>query len=136
MIRALLAFAFATLVACLGPLGLPSPADAQQPASARRIGFLLVAWPPESKMVQAFRQGLRDAGYVEGRDVVIELRYANGDYDRVPQLAADLVQSKVDVIVADSTPATRGAMRATSTIPIVMTNIADPVGSGLVANLA
>jgi putative ABC transport system substrate-binding protein len=87
-------------------------------------------------MVQAFREGLRDAGYVEGRDVVVELRYANGDYDRVPQLAADLVQSKVDVIVVDSTPATRGAMRATSTIPIVMTNIADPVGSGLVANLA
>ena len=136
MVRALLAFALATLVTCLGALGLPSPADAQQPASPRRIGFLLVAWSPESKMVQAFREGLRDAGYVEGRDVVVELRYANGDYDRVPQLAADLVQSKVDVIVVDSTPATRGAMRATSTIPIVMTNIADPVGSGLVANLA
>jgi ABC-type uncharacterized transport system substrate-binding protein len=136
MIRALPAFALATLVACLGLFGMASAADTPQPASPRHIGVLLVAWSPESKMVQAFREGLRDAGYVEGRDVVVELRYANGDYDRVPQLAADLVQSKVDVILADSTPATRGAMRATSTIPIVMANIADPVGSGLVANLA
>jgi putative tryptophan/tyrosine transport system substrate-binding protein len=114
---------------------MASAADTPQPASPRHIGVLLVAWSPESKMVQAFREGLRDAGYVEGRDVVVELRNANGDYDRVPLLAADLVQSKVDVILADSTPATRGAMRATSTIPIVMANIADPVGSGLVANL-
>ena len=136
MIRALPAFALATLVAYLGLFGMASAADTPQPASPRHIGVLLVAWSPESKMVQAFREGLRDAGYVEGRDVVVELRNANGDYDLVPQLAADLVQSKVDVIVADSTPATRGAMRATSTIPIVMANIADPVGSGLVANLA
>jgi putative ABC transport system substrate-binding protein len=87
-------------------------------------------------MAQAFREGLRDAGYVEGRDVVLERRSASGNYDRVPQLAADLVQSKVDVIVANGTIGTRAAKRATSTIPIVMALAADPVGSGLVTNLA
>jgi ABC-type uncharacterized transport system substrate-binding protein len=91
---------------------------------------------PESKEAQAFRQGLRDAGYAEGRDVVIEWRSANGDYARVPQLAADLVQSKVDVIVTDTTLATQAVKRATSTIPVVMALVADPVGSHLVASLA
>ena len=90
----------------------------------------------ESKEAEAFRQGLRDAGYVEGRDVVIEWRSANGDSARVPTLATDLVQRKVDVIVADTTFATQAAMHATSSIPIVMALVADPVGSGLVANLA
>jgi putative ABC transport system substrate-binding protein len=77
-----------------------------------------------------------DAGYVEGRDVVIEWRSAMGDYARIPELAADLVQRKVDVIVVDSTVATQAVKRATSNIPIVMALVADPVGSGLVANLA
>ena len=136
MIRGSTAFALVALVACLGPFGLAGAADAQQPASPRRIGVLLVGCSPESKEAQAFRQGLRDAGYAEGRDVVIEWRSANGDYDRVPELVADLVQSKVDVIVVDSTVAARAAKRATSTIPIVMAIVADPVGSGLVASLA
>ena len=114
----------------------PQCAYAQQPASPRRIGVLLVGFSPESKEAQAFRQGLRDAGYAEGRDVVIEWRSANGDYDRVHQLAADLVQRKVDVIVADSTYAARAAKGATTAIPIVMAVVADPVGSGLVASLA
>jgi putative ABC transport system substrate-binding protein len=87
-------------------------------------------------MMQAFRQGLRDTGYVEGRDVVIEWRPANGNYDLLPQLAADLVQSKVDVIVVSDTPSARAVKRATSTTPIVLTLVADPVGSGLVASLA
>jgi putative ABC transport system substrate-binding protein len=117
-------------------LGLPSAADAQQPASPRRIGLLLVGFAPESRDVQEFRKGLRDAGYAEGRDVAIEWRYANGDYSRAPELAADLVQSKVDVIVVDGTVATRAAKGATSNIPIVMAAVADPVGSGLVASLA
>jgi len=86
-------------------------------------------------MVRGFRQGLLDVGYVEGRDVVIEWRSAGGDYDRVPKLAAELVQRKVDVIVVDGTVATRAAKRATSTIPTVMALVADPVGSGLVASL-
>jgi putative ABC transport system substrate-binding protein len=111
-------------------------ARAQEVALPRHIGVLLVTFSPESKEAQAFRQGLRDAGYAEGRDLVIEWRSANGDYDRVPELVAALVQRKVDVIVVDSTVATRAAKRATSTIPLVMASVADPVGSGLVANLA
>ena len=103
MTRRAFVFGLAALVACLGSFGLASAADAQQPASPRRIGVLLVAFSPESKEAQAFRQGLRDAGYAEGRDVVIEWRSANGDYARVPELVADLVQRKVDVIVVDST---------------------------------
>jgi putative ABC transport system substrate-binding protein len=114
----------------------PQRSCAQQPASPRRIGVLLVARSPEDKEEKAFRQGLLDAGYSEGRDLVIEWRSTNGDYTRVQELVADLVQRKVEVIVVDSTLATQAAQRATSTIPIVMTSIADPVGSGLVASLA
>lgn len=136
MIRHAIAFTLAFLAACLGSLGFPSPADAQQPVSPRRIGVLLVSWSVESTIAQAFREGLRDAGYVEGRDVVVEWRTASGDYDRVPELVAELVQRKVEVIVANGTVGTRAAKRATSTIPIVMALVADPVGSGLVTNLA
>ena len=111
-------------------------AGAQQPSSPRRVGVLLALLGPDSKEAQAFRQGLRDAGYAEGRDVVIDWRSANGDYARLPQLAADLVKGKVDVIVADITVAIQAAKHATSSIPIVMAIVADPVGSGLVTNLA
>ena len=135
MTRRRLLLALMSLAACLASFGLANAANAQQPAAPRRIGVLLVTFSPESKEAQTFRQGLRDAGYAEGRDVVIEWRSANGDYARVPQLVADLVQRKVDVIVVDSTVATRAAKRATSTIPIVMASVADPVGSGLIANL-
>jgi len=128
-------FLFA-LVALVARLGLPSPADAQQPTSPRHIGVLLALFSQESKEAQAFRQGLRDAGYVEGRDVVIEWRSASGDYDQVPRLVSELIRSRVDVIVVDTTVATRAAKRATSTVPIVMATIADPVGTGLVASLA
>jgi ABC-type uncharacterized transport system substrate-binding protein len=131
MTRGLLAFA----LACLIPLGLAGVADAQQPASPRRIGVLLGSFLPESKEAQAFRQGLLDAGYADGRDVVIEWRSANGDFSHIPQLAADLVRSQVDVIVVESTPAARALKRVTSTIPIVMAVVGDPVGSGLVASL-
>ena len=126
----------AALVGCLGPLGLASAADAQQPALPRHIGVLLVGFSLESTEAQQFRQGLRDAGYTEGRDVIIEWRSANGDYDRIPELASDLVQRKVDVIVVDTTLATRAVKRATSTIPIVMAVVADPIESGLVVSLA
>ena len=112
-------------------LTAPLPAEAQPTGSRRRIGVLLVLLSPDGKEAQAFRQGLRDAGYVEGRNVVIEWRSAQGDYARLPQLAEDLVERKVDVIVADTTPATRAAQHATSTIPIVMAIVADPVGDGL-----
>jgi putative ABC transport system substrate-binding protein len=136
VIRDLRVLALATLVAYLATFGFASAADAQQPAAPRSIGVLLVVASPETKEVQAFREGLRDAGYVEGRDVVVEWRFANGDYDRVPQLVTDLVQRKVDVIVTDVTFSARAALRATSIIPIVMVIVADPVGSGLVTNLA
>lgn len=109
----------------------PLAARAQQSASPRRIGFLLVGLSPESKQAQHFTQGMRDAGYSEGRSVTIEWRSAKGDYDRVPELVADLVRNKVEVIVVDSTVATQVAMR-TTTIPVVMALVVDPVGSGLV----
>jgi len=124
------------LAMLVGYLGMPVMAYPQQPASPRRIGVLLVGFSPESKEAQAFRQGLRDAGYAEGRDLVIEWRSANGDYDQVPRLVAALVQRKVDVIVVVTTVAALAVKRATSTIPIVMAIVADPVGSGLVTNLA
>ena len=112
----------------------PQSAYAQQPASPRRIGVLFgVGGPRES---QQFRQGLLDAGYTEGRDVMIEWRSSNGDYDRIPELAADLVRRKVEVIVVTTTVAAKAVKRITSTIPIVMALVADPVGSGLVTNLA
>ena len=92
--------------------------------------------PPDDKDVQGLRQGLRDAGYIEGRDVAIEWRSANGDYARIPELAADLVQRKVDVIVVETTGAAEVVKRLTSTIPIVLSVVADPVGSGLVTSYA
>ena len=119
-----------------GVLAAPLAATAQPQAPQLRIGVLLVLLSPTGKEAQAFRKRLHDADYVEGRDVVIEWRSANGNYTRLPQLAADLVERKVDVIVADTTQATQAAQRATSTIPIVMAIVADPVGSGVVKSLA
>jgi ABC-type uncharacterized transport system substrate-binding protein len=107
----------------------------QQQASPRRIGVLKGGgWSEE--ILQGFRQGLLDGGYVEGRDVVIEWRFAQGDYSRVPGLVADLLQHNVEVIVVTNTQEAQAAKRATSNIPIVMASIADPVGSGLVPSLA
>ena len=110
-----------------GLLAAPLAAEAQQATSRWRVGVLLVLLSPTGKEAQAFRQGLRNAGYVEGRDLVIEWRSAEGDYTRLPQLAAELVDHRVDVIVADTTQAVQAARRATSTIPIVMAIVADPV---------
>jgi putative ABC transport system substrate-binding protein len=126
----------AAVVAFFEDFCLPSASHAQQTALPRRIGILLVAFSPDSKEAEEFRQGLRDAGYAEGRDLVVEWRYAIGDYARVPKLATALVTSKVDVIVVDGTVAAQAVKRATRTIPIVMAVVGDPVGSGLVTNLA
>ena len=127
--------AFITLLG--GAAAWPLAAHAQQQVtSPRRIGVLLVGLSPESKEAKQFRLGLRDAGYSEGRDMVIEWRSANGDYDRVPELVADLIRNKMDVIVQDSTIGTDVTKRATSTIPIVMALVLDPIGAGLVGNLA
>jgi putative tryptophan/tyrosine transport system substrate-binding protein len=114
----------------------PLAARAQQATSPRRLGFLLVGFSPDSKAAESFRRGLREAGYTEGRDVVIEWRVASGDYTRVPELIADLIQRKVEVMVHDSTVGTEVAKRSTSTIPIVMALVLDPVASGLVKSLA
>jgi ABC-type uncharacterized transport system substrate-binding protein len=107
---------------------------AQQPEKIPRIGYLAPNSSPAFDEV--FRQGLRDLGYVEGKNIVIEYRFAEEKFDRLPDLAADLVELKVDVIVARVTQASLAAKGATRTIPIVMLGVSDPVGSGLVASLA
>ena len=107
-------------------------AQVQQP-KIPRIGYLTGAGTAPS---QAFIQGLRDLGYVEGKNIAIEYRSANGKRDRVPDLATELVRLKVDIIVADGSAATSDAKEISSTIPIVMTSSTDPVGIGLVASLA
>jgi putative tryptophan/tyrosine transport system substrate-binding protein len=111
-------------------------ANAQQPKQVPRIGILLPNQPSVSpQLVKAFHQGLRELGYVEGRNIVIESRFGEGKSDRYPDLAAELVQLRVDVIVTASTPAIEVVKNATSAIPIVMAASADPVGSGLIASL-
>jgi ABC-type uncharacterized transport system substrate-binding protein len=118
-----------------GATAWPLAATAQQ-VSLPRIGVLLVGLSPESKAAQHFRRGLRDAGYFEGRNIVIEWRYAQGDYGRVSTFVDEFVRSNVAVMVMDSTIGTEMAKRATSTIPIVMALVLDPVGSGLVQSLS
>jgi len=111
--------------------------EAQQPTKVPRIGFLAAISPAVlSARTEAFRQGLRELGYVEGKSFVIEWRYAEGKPDRLPALAAELVRFKVDVIVTGGPAATRPAKEATVTIPIVMSFDDDPVGSGFAASLA
>jgi putative ABC transport system substrate-binding protein len=111
--------------------------EAQQPAKVPRIGFLAaVSHSANSVRFEAFRQGMRELGHVEGKNIVIEWRYADGKPDRLPALAAELVRLKVDVIVTGGSTATRPAKEATNTIPIVMAQDTDPVGSGFVASLA
>ena len=124
------------LIACFGHWLYADAVQAQQETLPRRIGVLLVGTPLESTQVRGLTQGLKDAGYVEGRDVLIEWRSAKGNYDRLSELAADLANSKVDVIVVEHTLAVMALKHATSTIPIVMAIVADPVGGGLVDSLS
>ena len=120
----------------VGCLAAPLAAGAQQQVGKlSRIGVLMALYPPDAHPPQALRQRLRDLGYVEGQNFVIDWRYQLGESNRLPALAAELVRLKPDVIVADVTVAIRAAMQATSTIPIVMASSADAVGSGLVTNL-
>jgi putative ABC transport system substrate-binding protein len=125
------------LVLCGLFLALSNPAQAQQPTKIPRTAYLAGApLAADSARIKAFRQGLRELGYVEGKNIVIELRSAEGKLDRLPALAAELVRLKVDVIVTAGPLPTRAAKEATTTIPIVMTNDPDPVATGFVASLA
>src|SRR5262245_13052284 len=118
-------------------LALCMPAEAQQPKKVPRIGLLSSGSPSSTKEgVEAFRQRLHELGYIEGQNIVIEYRYAEGVADRFPNLGARLGKLKVDIIVVSGTPATQAAKNATKTIPIVMASVADPVGTGLIASLA
>jgi putative ABC transport system substrate-binding protein len=121
----------------LAILAAPLAAEAQQAAKIARIGYLTGNLASAPHLPEAFRQGLRDLGYVEGRNVVIEYRDAEGKPERLPALAAELVALKVDVIVAaEGTPPALAATQATRTLPIVFTTVGDPVTSGLVTSLA
>ena len=118
-------------------LAAPFAAEAQQPGKVRRLGYLSLfsrsnPYPPS----EAFWQGMRDLGWVDGQNIAIEWRFAEGDAQRLPALAAELVRLKVDLIFAETTPVARAAKQATTTIPIVFSPLADPIGSGLVASLA
>ena len=122
---------------CSMLLVLPFPARAQRPTKIPRIGSLFVTTPPAvSARREAFRQGLRELEYVEGKNIFVDYRYADGKTDRLPALAAELVRLQVDIIVTAGSPSTRAAKEATATIPIVMTRDGDPVGNGFVASLA
>jgi putative ABC transport system substrate-binding protein len=126
---------FATLALALVLLAVPLAVQAQPAGKIHRIGYLAFS-SPDPSLDGAFRQGLRDLGYVEGRNLVIEYRSADGQMNRLPDRAAELVALKVDLIVAGSTPAAQAAKRATGAIPIVFPAAADAVGSGLVGSLA
>jgi putative ABC transport system substrate-binding protein len=117
---------------------LCSGVQAQQTGKIPRIGYVSGAGDPSNPepTVEAFRQGLRDRGYTEGKNIAVEYRYAEGKQDRVPSLVSELVQLKVDVLVLVTLPSVRAAKEATNTIPIVMVLAVDPVANGIVESLA
>lgn len=125
------------ILLCVGFLGVPILASAQQPGKIHRIGILgATSASAYTVYLDAFRQGLRDLGYVEGKNVVIEARWADGRYERLPDLAGELVRSKVDLIVTHGPVGSRAAKQATSTIPVVMAVVGDAVATGLVESLS
>jgi putative tryptophan/tyrosine transport system substrate-binding protein len=129
--------ATAGAVLVLWLLFAPLITDAQQAGKVPRIGVLWGYSPSDvSRFGEAFRQGLASLGYVEGQNIVLQERWSEGQADRLPSLAAELVRLNIDVIVAASTPAARAARQATKTIPIVLTLVTDPVGDGFAASLA
>ena len=126
-------------IACVAMLALPATSVAQKHGKVWRVGFLAPRRhldPSESDHYDEVGRGLRDFGYVEGKNLVIEWRFADGNYERLPSLAKELVNLDVDVIVVDGTTATLAAQRATKTIPIIFGSAGDPVGNGLVKSLA
>src|SRR5919106_4008769 len=125
------------LIVALAVLVVPIPTDAQQRGKLARIGFLGNSTPAlEANLVGPFREGLHDLGYDEGRNLVIEYRWAEGQYERLPALIAELLALQVDVIVTAGTPATFAVKQATTSVPLVMVAVGDPVGTGIVASLA
>src|SRR5262245_11807021 len=134
--RAMKKAAAPSILVAIVLLALGVIAEAQQPTKVPRIGYLVAAsLSANLARTEAFRQGLRELGYVEGKNIVIEWRTAEGKLDRFPELIAELVRLKVDIIVTGGPFATRAAKEAT-TIPIVMTQVGDPVANGFVASLA
>jgi putative ABC transport system substrate-binding protein len=125
-------------LAVIAVLGGAAKTQAQQAGRVPRIGFLSGSGDPSKPgpLVEAFRQGLRDLGYIEGKNILLEYRYVQGKRDRVPGLVAELVQLKVDTIVVGTLPGVRAAKQATTTIPIVMALAVDPVATGIVDSLA
>lgn len=125
------------VILVLGALVAALSASAQPAGKVYRIGLLLGGDPPpRSLLVEGFRQGLREQGYVEGKNIVIEMRATEGRAERLPQLAAELVALRPDVLVASTTPGALAAKNAAPTLPVVMFAVGDPVGSGLVSGLA
>jgi putative ABC transport system substrate-binding protein len=121
----------------LSLVAAPLVAQAQQPGKVHRIGFLGNSTAAlEANLVGPFREGLRDLGYVEGRSVLIEYRWAEGKYERFPALISELLALKVDVIVTAGTPATLAVKKATTSVPLVMIAVGDPVGTGIVPSLS
>jgi len=114
----------------------PLAAGAQPATKVPRVGILIAGSSPGQSYLSAFRQGLHELGYVEGQSIAIEYRWAEGKYERLPDLAAELVRLKVDVIVAVATPAVQAAKQATKAIPIVMLSVGDPVTTGFVVSVA
>jgi len=128
-----------TILVCLLAIILRATlclAEAQQPGKVPRIGFLGNSTAAlEENLIGPFREGLRDLGYVEGKNIVIEWRWAEGKYERFPDLIAELIALKVDVVVTAGTPATQAYQKARTSIPLVMVAVGDPVGTGIVASL-
>jgi putative ABC transport system substrate-binding protein len=129
--------AFEILILVTFMLVFVNPVEAQQPSKVPKIGFLVV--PSRSffaDRMESFRQGLHSLGYVEGKNILIEYRYAEGKLDRLPGLAKELVGVNVDLIVTTTTPSVLAAKNATRTIPIVFAGVQDPVASGIIDSLA
>jgi putative tryptophan/tyrosine transport system substrate-binding protein len=134
MIRAALT---SIVMLTIGMLAAPLSVAAQQSARPPRIGVLVPSTPATTThIVEAFKQGLRERGYVEGHDIILERRYGEGSSEKISSIAAELVRLKVDIIVTATDPGVAAVKQQTQTIPIVMVNSTDPVGTGLVASLA
>ena len=129
---------WSSILAAVMLLAVAAGAEAQQAKKVPRIGYLSGAGDPSNPgpNVEAFRRGLQELGYIEGKNILVEYRYIEGKRDRVPSLVAELVQLKVDVLVSPNLPAIRAAKQATKTIPIVMVINWDPVAEGVIDSLA